>query len=68
MANRRVLLPAHARSSPRAWTIQTVGPKNSQIKAVLDGLFESRYHARSRPKDAFRDAYGLKDEGVPTPA
>lgn len=41
------------------------GPKNSQIKPVLDGLFESRYHARSRPKDAFRDAYGLKDEGVP---
>lgn len=41
------------------------GPKNSQIKAVLDGLFESRYHSRSRPKDAFRDAYGLKDEGVP---
>lgn len=41
------------------------GSKNSQIKAVLDGLFDSRYHARSRPKDAFRDAYGLKDEGVP---
>lgn len=41
------------------------GAKNSQIKAVLDGLFDSRYHARSRPKDAFRDAYGLKDEGVP---
>ena len=41
------------------------GPKNSQIRAALDGLFESRYHARSRPKDAFRDAYGLKDEGVP---
>ena len=41
------------------------GPKNSQIRAVLDGLFESRYHARNRPKDAFRDAYGLKDEGVP---
>lgn len=41
------------------------GPKNSQIKAVLDGLFDSRYHSRSRPKDAFRDAYALKDEGVP---
>ncbi|CAN5702444.1 hypothetical protein BH24ACI4_BH24ACI4_27750 [soil metagenome] len=41
------------------------GSKNSQIKAVLDSLFDSRYHARSRPKDAFRDAYGLKDEGVP---
>lgn len=41
------------------------GPKNSRIKAVMDGLFDSRYHARSRPKDAFRDAYGLKDEGVP---
>ena len=43
----------------------TGGPKNSQIKTVLDGLFESRYHARSRPKDAFRDAYGLRDDGVP---
>jgi len=42
------------------------GPaRNSAIKALLDGLFDSRYHTRSRPKDAFRDAYGLKDEGVP---
>ena len=41
------------------------GAKNSEIKTVLDALFESRYHGRSRPKDAFRDAYGLKDEGVP---
>lgn len=41
------------------------GPKSSEIKAVLDSLFERRYHARSRPRDAFRDAYGLKDEGVP---
>ena len=41
------------------------GSKNSQIKAVIDDLFETRYHTRSRPKDAFRDAYGLKDEGVP---
>jgi 5-methylcytosine-specific restriction protein B len=31
----------------------------------LDGLFDTRYHSRSRPRDAFRDAYGLKDEGVP---
>ena len=38
------------------------GPKNSQIKAVLDQLFENRYHGRSRPKDTFRDAYGLKDD------
>lgn len=43
------------------------GPKDSHIKTVLDDLFESRYHARSRPKEAFRDAYGLKDkdDGVP---
>jgi 5-methylcytosine-specific restriction protein B len=41
------------------------GPKNSEIKSVLDGLFGVRYHSRSRPKDAFRDAYGLRDEGVP---
>ena len=39
--------------------------KNSQVKAALDALFDGRYHARSRPKDAFRDAYGLRDEGVP---
>ena len=41
------------------------GPKHSEIRTVLDALFESRYHGRSRPKDAFRDAYGLKDDGVP---
>jgi len=41
------------------------GSKSSQIKAVLDSLFDSRYHSRSRPKDAFRDAYGLRDDGVP---
>lgn len=39
--------------------------KTSQIKAVLDGLFDTRYHSRHRLKDAYRDAYGLKDEGVP---
>jgi len=41
------------------------GSKNSEIKTVLDRLFGVRYHSRSRPKDGFRDAYGLKDEGVP---
>ena len=41
------------------------GAKNSQIKTVLDLLFDNRYHSRSRPKDAFRDAYALRDEGVP---
>jgi 5-methylcytosine-specific restriction protein B len=41
------------------------GPKNSQIRTALDGLFETRYHGRSRPKDGFRDAYGLRGEGVP---
>lgn len=41
------------------------GSKQSAIKSILDDLFESRYHSRSRPKDAFRDAYGLKDDGVP---
>jgi 5-methylcytosine-specific restriction enzyme B len=41
------------------------GAKHSTIKAALDGLFDTRYHARSRPKDAFRDAYGLRDEGIP---
>src|SRR5262245_36590859 len=39
--------------------------KTSEIRSVLDGLFESRYHSRSRPKDAFRDAYGLREDGVP---
>src|ERR1700754_1284188 len=41
------------------------GPKNSQIKTVLDGLFDNRYHSRRRPRDAFRDAYALRDECVP---
>jgi 5-methylcytosine-specific restriction protein B len=41
------------------------GPKNSKIKDVLGALFGSRYHLKSLPKEAFRDAYGLKDEGVP---
>jgi len=41
------------------------GPKHSAIKSVLDNLFEGRYHSKSRPKDAFRDAYGLKEDGVP---
>jgi hypothetical protein len=31
----------------------------------LSALFDTRYHERSRPKESFRDAYGLKDEGVP---
>lgn len=41
------------------------GSKDSAIRAALDGLFETRYHSRSKPKDSFRDAYALRDDGVP---
>src|SRR5262245_39976774 len=49
----------------RALDYPDSGVKTSQIKPVLDSLFESRYHSRNGPKDALRDAYGLKEEGVP---
>ena len=39
--------------------------KDSAIKNALDGMFETRYHARRPPKDSFRDAHALKDDGVP---
>jgi 5-methylcytosine-specific restriction protein B len=35
------------------------------IKATLEGLFDSRYHTANRAKNLFRDAYALKDDGVP---
>jgi hypothetical protein len=41
------------------------GKRETGIKATLDALFEDRYHSRHRPKDGFRDAYGLaNDDGV----
>jgi hypothetical protein len=40
--------------------------KDSVIKPAMARLFETRYHARHRPEDGLRDAYGLnKDDGVP---
>jgi 5-methylcytosine-specific restriction protein B len=40
--------------------------RETGIKRALDLLFEDRYHARNKPKDGFRDAYGLTaDDGVP---
>ena len=41
------------------------GRRETGIKATLDTLFEDRYHARHKPKDGFRDAYGLaSDDGI----
>ena len=41
------------------------GKRETGIRTALDGLFEDRYHSRHRPKDGFRDAYGLaNDDGV----
>ena len=41
------------------------GKRETGIKAALESLFEDRYHARHKPKDGFRDAYGLaNDDGV----
>jgi 5-methylcytosine-specific restriction enzyme B len=39
--------------------------EEASIKAALAELFGRRYQQRSRPKDAFRDAYSLAGEGVP---
>jgi hypothetical protein len=40
--------------------------RESSIKAALDQLFGLRYTQRSRPKDAYRDAYALvQGDGVP---
>ena len=42
------------------------GKRDTGIRAALDRLFEDRYHARHKPKEGFRDAYGLaNDDGVP---
>ena len=41
------------------------GRRDTGIRTALDGLFEDRYHSRHKPKDGFRDAYGLaNDDGV----
>lgn len=41
------------------------GKRDTGIKGALEGLFEDRYHSRNKPKDGFRDAYGLaNDDGV----
>jgi 5-methylcytosine-specific restriction enzyme B len=41
------------------------GKRETGIRAALDLLFEDRYHSRHKPKDGFRDAYGLvNDDGV----
>lgn len=40
--------------------------KESVIKPAIGRLFDTRYHARHRPEDGLRDAYGLKKaDGVP---
>lgn len=42
------------------------GGSESRIKAALDALFDTRYHSRSRPTGAYRDAYALaQGDGVP---
>jgi 5-methylcytosine-specific restriction protein B len=43
----------------------TPADKDEAIKATLGGLFGTRYHSASRAKNLFRDAYALRDEGVP---
>ena len=45
--------------------VLSLGKRETGIKAALENLFEDRYHARHKPKDGFRDAYGLaNDDGV----
>jgi len=40
--------------------------RETGIRPTLEALFEDRYHSRHKPKDGFRDAYGLaNDDGVP---
>jgi 5-methylcytosine-specific restriction protein B len=41
--------------------------ESSTIRPALEGLFESRYHASGKSKNAFRDAYSLRKDkdGVP---
>lgn len=45
--------------------VLSLGKRETGINAALENLFEDRYHARHKPKDGFRDAYGLaNDDGV----
>ena len=55
---------ALSRHLSQAFDYPEGGAKNSQIKRFSTCCSKTD-HGRSRPKDAFRDASGLKDEGVP---